>query len=72
MRGISVTPGWTIRGDPAWSSLFKGGVSYLPLASALSTRPRSFLGGSSGSSGIGLATAKRFVDEGAYVFITGG
>jgi len=24
-----------------------------------------------GSSGIGLATAKRFVDEGAYVFITG-
>ena len=25
-----------------------------------------------GSSGIGLATAQRFVDEGAYVFITGG
>ena len=24
-----------------------------------------------GSTGIGLATAKRFVDEGAYVFITG-
>ena len=24
-----------------------------------------------GSSGIGLATAKRFVKEGAYVFITG-
>src|SRR6202021_1859420 len=24
-----------------------------------------------GNSGIGLATAKRFVDEGAYVFITG-
>ena len=24
-----------------------------------------------GTSGIGLATAKRFVDEGAYVFITG-
>jgi len=24
-----------------------------------------------GSSGIGLATAKRFVDEGAHVFITG-
>jgi NAD(P)-dependent dehydrogenase (short-subunit alcohol dehydrogenase family) len=24
-----------------------------------------------GSSGIGLATAKRFVQEGAYVFITG-
>jgi len=24
-----------------------------------------------GSSGIGLAAAKRFVDEGAYVFITG-
>ena len=24
-----------------------------------------------GSSGIGLATAQRFVDEGAYVFITG-
>jgi Short-chain alcohol dehydrogenase of unknown specificity len=24
-----------------------------------------------GSSGIGLATAKRFVAEGAYVFITG-
>ena len=24
-----------------------------------------------GSSGIGLATAKRFVNEGAYVFITG-
>jgi NAD(P)-dependent dehydrogenase (short-subunit alcohol dehydrogenase family) len=24
-----------------------------------------------GSSGIGLATARRFVDEGAYVFITG-
>src|SRR6266566_2706989 len=24
-----------------------------------------------GSSGIGLATAKRFVDEGAYVYITG-
>ena len=24
-----------------------------------------------GSSGIGLATAKRFVDEGAYVVITG-
>jgi NAD(P)-dependent dehydrogenase (short-subunit alcohol dehydrogenase family) len=24
-----------------------------------------------GSSGIGLATAKAFVDEGAYVFITG-
>ena len=24
-----------------------------------------------GSSGIGLATAKRFVSEGAYVFITG-
>ena len=24
-----------------------------------------------GSSGIGLATAKVFVDEGAYVFITG-
>ena len=24
-----------------------------------------------GSSGIGLATAKRFVGEGAYVFITG-
>ncbi len=24
-----------------------------------------------GSSGIGLATAKKFVDEGAYVFITG-
>ncbi len=24
-----------------------------------------------GSSGIGLATAKRFVDEGAYVFIAG-
>jgi NAD(P)-dependent dehydrogenase (short-subunit alcohol dehydrogenase family) len=24
-----------------------------------------------GSSGIGLATAKTFVDEGAYVFITG-
>jgi NAD(P)-dependent dehydrogenase (short-subunit alcohol dehydrogenase family) len=24
-----------------------------------------------GSSGLGLATAKRFVDEGAYVFITG-
>jgi len=24
-----------------------------------------------GSSGIGLATANRFVDEGAYVFITG-
>ena len=24
-----------------------------------------------GSAGIGLATAKRFVDEGAYVFITG-
>src|SRR5579871_2595643 len=24
-----------------------------------------------GSSGIGLATAKRFVDEGGYVFITG-
>jgi NAD(P)-dependent dehydrogenase (short-subunit alcohol dehydrogenase family) len=24
-----------------------------------------------GSSGIGLATAKRFIDEGAYVFITG-
>jgi NAD(P)-dependent dehydrogenase (short-subunit alcohol dehydrogenase family) len=26
---------------------------------------------SGGSSGIGLATAKRVVDEGAYVFITG-
>jgi NAD(P)-dependent dehydrogenase (short-subunit alcohol dehydrogenase family) len=26
---------------------------------------------SGGSSGIGLATAQRFVDEGAYVFITG-
>jgi NAD(P)-dependent dehydrogenase (short-subunit alcohol dehydrogenase family) len=25
-----------------------------------------------GNSGIGLATAKRFVQEGAYVFITGG
>jgi NAD(P)-dependent dehydrogenase (short-subunit alcohol dehydrogenase family) len=24
-----------------------------------------------GSSGIGLATAQRFVEEGAYVFITG-
>ena len=24
-----------------------------------------------GNSGIGLATAKRFVNEGAYVFITG-
>jgi NAD(P)-dependent dehydrogenase (short-subunit alcohol dehydrogenase family) len=24
-----------------------------------------------GNSGIGLATAKQFVDEGAYVFITG-
>jgi NAD(P)-dependent dehydrogenase (short-subunit alcohol dehydrogenase family) len=24
-----------------------------------------------GNSGIGLATAKRFVEEGAYVFITG-
>jgi NAD(P)-dependent dehydrogenase (short-subunit alcohol dehydrogenase family) len=24
-----------------------------------------------GSSGIGLATAKRFVEEGAYIFITG-
>jgi len=24
-----------------------------------------------GTSGIGFATAKRFVDEGAYVFITG-
>ena len=24
-----------------------------------------------GNSGIGLATAKKFVDEGAYVFITG-
>ena len=24
-----------------------------------------------GTSGIGLATAKRFVDEGAFVFITG-
>ena len=24
-----------------------------------------------GNSGIGLATAKRFLDEGAYVFITG-
>jgi NAD(P)-dependent dehydrogenase (short-subunit alcohol dehydrogenase family) len=24
-----------------------------------------------GSSGMGLATAQRFVDEGAYVFITG-
>jgi NAD(P)-dependent dehydrogenase (short-subunit alcohol dehydrogenase family) len=24
------------------------------------------------TTGIGLATAKRFVDEGAYVFITGG
>ena len=24
-----------------------------------------------GNSGIGLATARRFVDEGAYVFITG-
>lgn len=24
-----------------------------------------------GNSGIGLATAKRFVDDGAYVFITG-
>jgi len=24
-----------------------------------------------GNNGIGLATAKRFVDEGAYVFITG-
>ncbi|MGB9251157.1 MAG: SDR family NAD(P)-dependent oxidoreductase, partial [Mycobacterium sp.] len=24
-----------------------------------------------GSSGIGLASAQRFVDEGAYVFITG-
>jgi NAD(P)-dependent dehydrogenase (short-subunit alcohol dehydrogenase family) len=24
-----------------------------------------------GSSGIGLATAQRFIDEGAYVFITG-
>ena len=24
-----------------------------------------------GNSGIGLATAKRFVDEGAWVFITG-
>ena len=24
-----------------------------------------------GSTGIGLATAKRFVNEGAYVFITG-
>ena len=24
-----------------------------------------------GSSGIGLATAKKFVEEGAYVFITG-
>jgi NAD(P)-dependent dehydrogenase (short-subunit alcohol dehydrogenase family) len=24
-----------------------------------------------GSTGIGLATAKQFVDEGAYVFITG-
>ena len=24
-----------------------------------------------GTTGIGLATAKRFVDEGAYVFITG-
>ena len=24
-----------------------------------------------GTSGIGLATAKRFVNEGAYVFITG-
>ena len=24
-----------------------------------------------GNSGIGLATAQRFVDEGAYVFITG-
>jgi NAD(P)-dependent dehydrogenase (short-subunit alcohol dehydrogenase family) len=26
---------------------------------------------SGGNSGIGLATAKRFVDEGAYVFING-
>jgi NAD(P)-dependent dehydrogenase (short-subunit alcohol dehydrogenase family) len=24
-----------------------------------------------GNSGVGLATAKRFVDEGAYIFITG-